>query len=93
MVVANRHTPCSMHLLHVTYLTHKNDYRLGKKCFQVYTSVTPQLDADIAKRDTRCRGNTRGTAALQENLESSSLGSDGILRLLLQNCPMLPPFS
>lgn len=28
---------------------------------------------------------------MQEYLESSSLGSDGSLQLLLQGCPMLPP--
>lgn len=73
-----------------THISHKQN----KEYWLLVTSVNrSHLDADTVKLDTWSRSDSDGTAALQENLDSPSLGSDADLQLLLQGYPMLPPLS
>lgn len=61
-----------------------------------HTSFTLKMNTDSSLHLWYIKnwlGDSHGTAALQENLESPSLGGDGGFQPLLQSCPMLPPLS
>lgn len=78
------HAPVIWHLSRVAFLTRKNDHLAV--CNSCHVS---HVAADISKLDTRCRGDGRGSAALQKKLDSSSLGNDGDLQLRLHGCLVL----